>query len=285
MSKVNVKIGGFDNYSIRSATLVEGWFPGAGRMNLLQDPDLALGQVDFGTFWADDMIMDGPGTILQALPDASKFQYERIFAVPHGNPYRDFGVDDRQIAGYQVEQLNNNPLSQYTTNPNGLIPGFDCLEEPDNYSNMVNKREDEFKKYFESDYANDWLQGTTGGQNVYHQTKGKRVNSNAEVVYNLSMDYKGDVNPMISLGSSNVAASQKNFSGLCYSNPFVPGQTIGSEGGGNQPQVYGNNLIEKNFQGAVGFMNNQAYKSNTICEPTRELSYINPLILENNNIA
>ena len=144
-----VKTGGYDNYSLRGATLVEGYFPGPGRMNLIQDPNLAIGLFDPGTFGGDDLIMNGPGTILQALPDASRFQYDRIFAIPQGNPYRNFGVDDRQIASYQVEQLQNNPLSQYTINPNGPIPGFECMEEPDNFSTMINKREAEYKQYFE----------------------------------------------------------------------------------------------------------------------------------------
>ena len=283
-----IRTGGYDNYSIRSATLIEGYFPGPGRTNLLQDPNLAIGKIDFGTFGGDDLIQNGPGTILQALPDASRFQYDRIFAVPQGNPYRNFGVDDRQIASYQVEQLQNNPLCpSTTTNPNGVIPGFECLEEPDNFSNMVNKRESEYKKYFEGpgNYPNNYLQGTTGGQNVYEQYSGKPVNPHAEVVYNMSMDYAGDVNPMIALGSSSRATSQPQFSGKCYSGNFVPGQVLNAitEGGQNAPTVYRGSYTEPNFEGALGFQNSGAYNNKSICVPDRSLSFANPLILNSFN--
>ena len=285
-TKTKVRTGGYDNYSIRAATLVEGYFPGPQRINLIQDPDLAIGKFDPGTFWADDMIMNGPGSLLQALPDASKYSYDRIFAVPTGNPYRDFGVDDRQIASYQVEQLHNNPLSQYTTNPNSAIPSFFAMEEPDNYSNMINKRESEFKEYANDTYGpKDWLQGTTGGQNVYPQYTGKEVNANAAVVYNMSMDYRGDVNPMISLGSSSRARSRADFSGLAYSGQFVPGQLINNDGGMNAPIVYGGSYTEPNFEGAVGFMNPAAYKNPSICVPDRSLSFANPLILNGGGIV
>ncbi len=144
------KSGGYDNYSIRSATLIENYTPGPQRLNLLMDPDRALGKYDPGTYGSDEMIVDGPGSLYRSMPDASKYSYERIFEAPRGNPFRNFAVDDRQIAAYQVEQLNNNPLSQYTLNPDGSIPGFDCLEEPDNFSDMISKREDEFKKFLEN---------------------------------------------------------------------------------------------------------------------------------------
>ena len=197
-NKINLG-GGYDNYSLRDAVNVINYFPGPMRQNLLMDPDLALGKWDRGKTIMTDQVYNGPGTLLQALPDASKYQTNRIFAVPHGNPYRNFGVDDRQIAAYQVEQLHNNPLSQYTTNPNGVIPGFDCLEEPDNFSTMVNKRESEFKNMFEtgnylidpkSTEVVDWTapSGSTGAIDVYEQFHGIKINPNAEVVYNMNFN-------------------------------------------------------------------------------------------------
>jgi len=283
MSKTKTRTGGWDNYSIRSATLIENYVPGPMRQNILQDPDLALGKYDPGTFWSDDLIQNGPGSLLQALPDASKYSFDRIFAKPTGNPYRDFGVDDRQIASYQVEQLHNNPLSQYSTRPNDPIPSFFNDSEPDNYSNMINKRESEFKKYADITYGpKDWLQGTSGGINVYPQYSGQMVNANAAVVYNMSMDSREEVNPMISLGSSSRARSQPDFSGLGYSGKFVPGQLIDNSGGNNPPKVYGGSHTEPNFEGAVGFMNSAAYKNPSVCVPDRSLSFSNPLILSHN---
>jgi len=286
-NKVNLG-GGYSNYSLRSATLVEGWMPGPMRTNLLMDPDLALGKFDRGKTILTDQVYNGPGTLQQAIPDASKYQYQRIFAVPRGNPYRDFGVDDRQLAAYQVEQLHSNPLSQYTTNPNGVIPGFDCLEEPDNFSNMVNKRESEFKNFFEtgnylidpkSVQVVDWTNGIPYAENVYQQFHGPKVNANAEVVYNMNLDSHEQVNPMISLGSSSRARSQPDFSGLCYSGKFRPGQVLDpvTQGGNNPPTVYGGSFTQPRTEMDKGMMN--LYTGNSICVPDRSLSFSNPLIL------
>ena len=129
-------------------------------------------------------------------------------------------------------------------------------------------------------YPNDYLQGTSGGQNVYEQYSGKPVNPNAEVVYNMSMDYAGEVNPMISLGSSSRATSQPQFSGKCYSGQFVPGQLLNpvTEGGNNPPAVY-RGTYGTSTQGEIGFMNPRAYTGGSICVPDRTLSFANPLIL------
>jgi hypothetical protein len=288
--------GGYNNYSLRSATLVEGYTPGPSRQNFILDPDLAFGKFTAKPIGLDQWI-SGPGTLTQAIPDASKYQYERIFAVPWGNPYRNFGVDDRQIASYQVEQLHNNPLSQYTTNPNGIIPGFDCLEEPDNFSNMTNKRESEFKKFFENDdylidpkttEVVDWSKGEASlgglsGIDVYeqfHGNNGKRVNANAEVVYNLSLNSKEEVNPMISQGSSSVARSRADFSGRCYSGNYIPGEIISNTGGNNPPTIYGGSYVQPRTEMDTGFMNPNVGKS--ICVPDRSLSFANPLIINHN---
>jgi hypothetical protein len=266
--------GGYDNYSLKSSTMIEGYFPGPMRSNILLDPHLAIGKVDPGTFGSDQWY-NGPGTLLQALPDASRFQSNQIFAVPRGNPYKEFGVDDRQVASYQVEQLRNNPLSQYTTNPNGSIPGFECVDQPDSYSSMVNKRENEYKKYFES---GDGMinNGMMPSIDVYEQYTGKKVNPNAEVVYNLSLNSKEDVNPMIALGSSSVARTQADFSGKCYSGQFIPGYTIGQQGGNNPPAIYGEGYMRPRTEIDQGFMNRN---TNTVCVADKSMKFANPLIL------
>jgi hypothetical protein len=222
--------------------------------------------------------MNGPGTIAQAIPDASKYQYDRIFAVPTGNPYRDFGVDDRQIAFYQVEQLHKNPLSQYTTNPKGVIPSFDCMEEPDNFSTMVNKRESEFESYFGPEkYVVDpttqrvvnWATASKGMMtsiDVYEQFNGLKVNPNAEIVYNMSMNSKEEVNPMIAQGSSNRARSSADFSGLCYSGTGKGGAVL-----------RGANTYKMKDEMDQGVM---SINTNIVCAPDRTLSFANPLILQ-----
>jgi hypothetical protein len=291
-NKLNIG-GGYNNYSLRSATEVIGWMPGPMRQNLLMDPDLAIGKFDRGKIIMADQINNGPGTLSQAIPNLpnNNYQYQRIYAEPTGNPYRNFGVDDRQIAAYQVEQLHNNPLSQYTTNPNGVIPGFDCMEEPDNFSTMVNKRESEYKNLFETNNylvdpgtqkIVDWSNGIPSGIDVYEQFHGPKVNANAEVVYNMNLDSREEVNPMIAVGSSSRARSQADFSGLCYSNSFIPGEIISNTGGNNPPSVYGGSYIQPRTEMDKGFMNPNTGKS--ICVPDRSLSFANPLLLQNHNI-
>lgn len=270
----NNKSGGYDNYSIRSATLVEGYMPGPQRANIIMDPDRALGKYDPGTFGSDEMIMNGPGSLLQSIPDASKYNYQRIFAKPRSNPFRNFGIDDRQTASYQVEQLHNNPLSQYTIDPNGSIPMFEAMTKPDNYSNMVNKREEEYKDFFEGgNYIFNYGPET---QSVYKKYYGKPVNPNAEVVYNMSLDTKQETNPMIAIGSSN-SISRPEFSGLAYSGKFKPGEQINDKGGKNPPRMYDNNLIRERTVSDIGMMNKN--NDGTVCFADRSLDFINPLIL------
>jgi hypothetical protein len=270
--KGNKMSGGYNNYSIRSATLVTDYIPGPQRTNIIMDPDRALGKYDPGTFGSDEMIMNGPGSILQALPDASKYNNNRIFANPRTNPYRNFGIDDRQVASYQVEQLHNNPLSQYTVNPDGSIPGFECMTEPDNFSSMENKRKDDYKDFFESGNYLFNYEPTTNS--VYPQKSGKPLNPNSEVVYNLSLNSEENVNPMIALGSSSSVRKNSSFNGTCYSGKFNPQQV--SIGGQNPPNMYNGSIIKQRDKQELGMMNNI---SDVSCTSDRSLSYMDPLVL------
>lgn len=267
--------GGYSNYSLRSVTNVTNYFPGPTRNNLLLDPDLAMGIYSAGTYGNDEQL-HGPGTLQQAFPNQAKFQTGRIFAVPDGNPYRNIGVDDRQIAFYQVEQLQNNPLSQYTTNPNGEIPGFGCLAEPDNFSTMVNKREDSYKNFFETylvDPATMEVVNWSSGENkavipVYQQYTETAMNPNSSIVYNLSMNSHETVNPMISLGASTVAQTEASFGGLCYSGAYDPNRN-------SENTMYERTNID------IGMMNKDY--GDTVCLMDRSRSFANPLILNNFN--
>lgn len=280
-----VRIGGANNYAIRGTTLVEGYFPGPMRQNFRQDPNYMIGKVSFGTF-GNDQNFNGPGSLLQALPDGSRFQYKQIFMPPRPNINKEVGLDDRQLASYQVEQLHVNPLSQYTTNPDAPIPGFFCDSEPDNFSTMINERETQAEKWFKDLKPNNYVgasqvPGRAAGSapNVYEQYTGAQANPNADVVYNLSLNSKEQYNPMISMGSSGVATSNPEFSGSCYSGRFVPGYKTSTSSGSNPPTVYGPNKEFRRTQGDVGFMNPGAYNSNTICEGNPSINFANPLVL------
>lgn len=201
------KAGGYNNYSLRSATLVEGYVPGPMRQNILMDPSLALGAFTPNSLTAVPYY-NGPGTLNQALPDAARFQSKYIFAEPSTNPFRQFGEDSRQIETYLVEQLTNNPLSQYTSNPGGEIPGFNCNSNPSDYSRIVNKRNKEYKNYFENgNYLIDpnsqnvvnWVCSDQRGSNLQSMdvitNKNADKDANVNIVYNLSTGTTD--NPMI----------------------------------------------------------------------------------------
>jgi hypothetical protein len=288
--KKSVRTGGANTYTIKGATLVEGYFPGAMRQNFRQNPDKILGKVNFGTF-GNDQNYNGPGTIDQALPDGSKYQFNQILQVPSSRPNKLMAVDDRQLASYQVGQLHNNPLSMFTTNPDGPIPGLECQQNPDNYSTMVNRRGSEFNEYFNDSSPNNWEEENVSAINVYQQYTGRKTNTNSSVVYNMSLNTKEESNPFIAQGSSSVVTTSPEFSGKCYSGKFVPGKQIGGQfskfngfgdvGGQNPPSVYGKNKIEPKTVGEIGFMNPLANNNKTICESDRSLNFANPLVLNN----
>ena len=73
----------------------------------------------------------------------------------------------------------------------------------------MNKRKNDYKNYFEG--ADDIYTWGIGTQDVYTQYSGKKVNPNAEVVYNMNTHTKEVVNPMISSGSSTVIKINQNL--------------------------------------------------------------------------
>jgi hypothetical protein len=217
------KIGGAKTYSIKSSTLVQDYFPGAGRQNILQDPDELLGKIKFNK---SDRNYTGPGTISQAIPSATYQQNNRYMATPKPAANKLFGINDRSLASYQVEHLRDNPLSMYTVNPNGEIPKFFQDNKPDDYSSLIQEN----KKNIIERVKNVDNSGDFGiAVNVY--PKGGSVlnnsqnNANAKVVYNeiseLSSDsVSNNYNPMISQGSSTRTNTDPTFSGHAYSGEF-----------------------------------------------------------------
>lgn len=275
-----VKIGGANTYALKGTTLVEGYIPGPMRQNIRQNADSLIGKINFGTFGNDENL-NGPGTLAQALPDASKYQYKQIFSPPRPPINKEFGIDDRQIAAYQVEQLHNNPLSQYTTNPMGEIPGFMCDSEPNNFSSMVNKRAEEMEEWTRNIKPNNYTDASQvpgrSAQNVYQQYTGEEVNPNLAVVYNMSLNSTEEYNPFISMGSSNQARMEAEFSGKCYSGKFFPGQRIYVDQEYNNPEVYGPNKEYQRTQMDVGFLGNN--NTNRYCYPNPQLNFANPMLI------
>ncbi len=231
-----VKVGGADTSTIRGGTLVTNWVSPAGRQNIRQDAEYLMGKVDFGTFGNDENY-DGPGTLRQALPDGSRFQYKVFMATPKANVNRMFGVDSRQIAGYQINQLQNNPLSIYTINPNAPIPGFECDISPDDFSSMRSVERERVEVGSPSSQS-----GAGSAVEVYPvKSRGMggvmgmaKPNPNSDFVYN----HTGFSEQMPFLSHRYVPNDNPQFTGRCYSGDIDLNQRI-TLGGPDEPYVYG----------------------------------------------
>ncbi len=118
--------------------MIKNWTPGAERSNILQDPDQALGAIDFGTFGTEDT--SGPGTLNQTRPTAIR-QENYFIGKQHVSPNKLVGLDDRQLASYQVKALTENPLSIYSLQEDR---GQDCASpqfftdvQPNSFSSVT----------------------------------------------------------------------------------------------------------------------------------------------------
>lgn len=268
------RIGGADTYTIKSSTLVEGYFPGAGRQNFLQDPTYRLGKVDFSGF-ACDQNYNGPGTLVQSLPDASRLQYRQIFAKPQPTINKEVAIDNRQLASYQVEQLHANPLSQYTTDPDAPIPTFFVDSNPKSYSSMIATSERELKEWLANMPKNNYAPPAVPA--VYEQHSGRPENVNAEVVYNMSLNSTEEFNPFISQGSSRHVPTVVDVRNKGYSGYLNVGDHIATNSGSDPPRIYGPDKLYPRTQSDIGMMNTHA--GNMLCAPNKSLKFANPLVL------
>lgn len=293
------KLGGADTFTIRGTTLIEDYIPGPGRSNIRQDADYLQGRIDFGTFGTE--IQNGPGTLAQALPSSARFQNTRIMATPHAAPNKLFGIDDRQLASYQVEKLKENPLSIFTTNPDGEIPEFGANTAPDDYSSLVMSRDSQTDALLKAQKVPKATnpKGGIGGiepVNVYPPDANvlninENNNPNMNIVDNKSLDSTEKFNRLIGQGSSRAVNSDPIFSGKAYSGQFghVPGTNPDKLGptnpndpitiGGPDPgMVYGAiGEIVPRQENDVGMIN--PTMGNMVCKPNDALDFSTPLIL------
>jgi hypothetical protein len=273
----NARTGGARAYSIRGETLVTNYIPGPGRPNLLQDPDAMLGKINFKQKY--DVTMNGPGTYLQSIPNATSQQFFQILAKPKPSSGKLFGMDDRQTAGYQVEQLKNNPLSCFTNNAGGVIPPLMSYNEPDTYTSMIPASPDEFTKLLNGQLGpgqNAGL-GHTTPVSVYPTNGDWATPDLKNPVMNImnGFGYDNTWNPMLEQGSSRYQNEPK-FSGHAYSGLFINNQDPDTQySPPHMPQtsydVYGpDSKIRPREQGEIGIEN----PVNGVCDGNRALSYV-----------
>ncbi len=279
--------GGAKKYSIKSSTLVQDWVPGAGRSNILLDPDASIGRINFKG--QNDYTENGPGTFAQSIPDASRSQYQQIIAAPTSSANKTIALDDRQIANYQVMQLKNNPLSIYTTNPNGEIPNLYAFNSPTTYSSLSPEPQNIALDRINNQFTQNQID-TSGGighlypVNVYPPTgnivKTDTKNPVMNIFNGLGFDNSPEkpyFNPMLEQGSSNYY-KEPVFQGISYSGTFINNTNKDSIYGPTQtyrPREYGDAGIEHPIE-----MNGQEY----VCEGNRALSYNTDDLYINRNL-
>lgn len=267
--KGGVRTGGADTYALRGSTLVENYTSGPSRQNLLSDAQARMGKINYGQFGSDQNY-NGPGTLNQALPDAGKYQYQYILGKQKISPNRVQAVDDRQIAGYLVEQLQANPLSIFTNKPDNPIPGFNCDVQPENYSTMITTEETE--------KDTSGYQGINSTVQVYPTQNGKQFNPNTGIIYNKSLDSDGTNTFLQQGGRPN---SVPEFTGKCYSG--TPGFGWGSGGsptdkqkislgGKDEPDVAFGNLYQ-NVNIPEGMAQGTGCANGQLKEGNRALSF------------
>jgi hypothetical protein len=106
---------GVTNWGQKGITLVENYVPGSGgSMNIQLDADEKAGVALLKADW-DYINVNGAGTYLQAVPNAEKFQQVSTALVGEVlyNPNLAVSVDNRQIASYQITNLQTNDFSIY----------------------------------------------------------------------------------------------------------------------------------------------------------------------------
>ena len=120
-------------FSIKSGTLIRDWAPPPISQNQPLNPENR-----FGEFLPDKSDINyNRGNWA---PNGQTYQQYRPFPTPLANANRYEGIDNRQIANYQIHGLVENPLSaSYRKNSadNNPIPQFFCDTKPKDYSGMT----------------------------------------------------------------------------------------------------------------------------------------------------
>ncbi len=274
MYKGNSKsLGGAKTYTIKGSTLVKDYFPGAGRQNIRQDAEKLMGKVHFGTFGLDQNL-NGPGTLAQSIPDGSRQQNNQFLAKPRMNPNKYIGVDDRQIASYQVEKLRDNPLSIYTVNPDSEVPSFYKDNKPDDYSDLKTARDAEIDDILKNQKK---PKNENFSVNVYPDNNNVLDNNNDNNSNMAIVNSKG-FNRMVDMGSSRSINNEPEFSGHAYSGKFSEDGKNPNEKTSDGLSIYGstNNYVPIH-PGDGGFIPTKDGKE---CVPNDALNFTGTLILD-----
>ena len=132
---------GVTKWSQKALTLVEEYFPSPnGHMNIQQNAKDKIGK----SLLKDDFNNNGANTIVQSLPDGTKYQQidkNNIGKITYShNKYVD--IDDRQVENYVVDNLTKNPLSVFRNAKANKdeIPTFFVSSNQDIYNSI---KEDE----------------------------------------------------------------------------------------------------------------------------------------------
>lgn len=180
----NTGDSGVTNWSQKSTTLVENYYPGSnGNTNIQLDAEEKIGFTELRSDF-DSINAYGSGSYQQAIPNAERFQQisPKIIGDVEYNPNKTQSVDNRQTANYLINNLQTNDFSIYqrpelrqTTN----TPSFFIDENASDYSGISyqpltlkklepHKLENGFTNVYEN---NKYNPNTVITNNTYGQSK------------------------------------------------------------------------------------------------------------------
>ena len=238
---------GVTNWGQKGITLVEDYFPGSnGNTNVQLDPDEKMGVTLMKPDY-DYISLNGSGSYMQATPNAQNFQQvdKSLIGDVLFNPNKsDVSVNNRQVASYQITNLQTNDFSIYqrpelrnqSVNPDNSI-NLNIDSNAINYSGTstqtVNLKQLDKQKR------------PTGAVSVFGENDSTYHNPNFVLVYNTY----GQINPNNEnpfLFQNKRADNSAQFMGKGY-----PGNAIAANNTNNKNGI---TLLDTNSKLSSGYL-------------------------------
>ena len=225
-NNIHFQTSGVTNWGQGGMTLIEDYVPGSnGVTNIQQNPDDIVGFTQMNADW-DAVNASGPATYDQALPNATYFQQTspQLIGEVQFNPNLEMGLDSRQTALYQVENLKKNGLSIYqepslkSQSNCETIPTFFVDSSAQTYTGIA--RQPIKNKPLESISENKM------SNSLYNVFPDNKYNFNQVKVFQTYASPNGgkDDNPL--LFGKNVINDEATYLGKGYGNNAVCGNII-----------------------------------------------------------
>ena len=251
---------GVTNWGQKGITLVEDYFPGSnGNTNVQLDPDEKMGVTLMKPDY-DYISLNGSGSYMQATPNAQNFQQvdKSLIGDVLFNPNKSVSVDNRQVASYQITNLQTNDFSIYQRSelrnqPVSINLNIDsnALNYSGTSTQTVNLKQLNKQKR------------PTGTVSVFGENDNSYYNPNSVLVHNTF----GQMNPNIEnpfLFQNKRADNSAQFMGKGY-----PGNAIAANNTNNKNGI---TLLDTNSKLSSGYLD---YFSPNGCLNTPQCNYNN----------